>query len=70
MGKIINVSLKKRVATIVRDREGVMIFSLDMYDTGKLNSGGVGRIGGEHPTHAFFPPGLPLSLGYACLLIW
>jgi hypothetical protein len=39
---------------MVGGREGVIVFSLDMFDTGNLDSGGVGRIGGEHPTHAFF----------------
>ena len=31
-----------------------MVFSLDMFDTENLNCAGVGRRGGEHPTHAFF----------------
>ena len=46
-----------------------MVFSLDMFDTQNLDSDRVGRCGGEHPTHAFFPSGSPSSRACACLLI-
>ena len=40
-----------------------MVFSLDMFDTQNLDSGVVGRGGGEHPTHVFYFLRVCLHLG-------
>ena len=56
MGEIIDVSTKNDLHSGAIER-GVVVFSWVMFVPRDLDSGGVSRRGGNHPTRAFFSSG-------------